>query len=365
MKRPDPVLLGLLAVIVAVGFVLLTSASGPTAFQKFNDASWYLGHQALFGLLPGLLLFTALSHLDYRRLRTAAVPLFVAALALLSFVFAPGVGAEWGSSKSWLSIGAFSLQPAEIAKFAIIVFLASAFARASAGGRFEARQALPPLLASVGACGALLMLQPDLGGFIVIAAVAVSLYFLAGAPLPHLAVIGAVGIAAVFVLIQIAPYRADRFTTFLHPELDPQGRGYHINQAYLAIGSGGLLGSGLGHSRQKFLYLPEVVGDSIFAVAAEELGFLFTAGLVALFAALVLRGVRIARGAPDDFSRLLVAGVVAWVFFQTLFNIGSMLGLMPITGLTLPFISYGGTALLSLLAAMGVVANVSRYSIVR
>ncbi|NQV12167.1 FtsW/RodA/SpoVE family cell cycle protein, partial [Candidatus Uhrbacteria bacterium] len=194
-----------------------------------------------------------------------------------------------------------------------------------------------------------------------IIAIALAVYFVAGASWKHLLFMGGGGSALFFLLIRLAPYRAARFTTFLHPELDPQGVGYHINQAMLAIGSGGVFGLGYGHSRQKFQYLPEVAGDSIFAVIAEELGFIISTALILLYVFFARQMLRLANNAPDKFSKYVVVGVMVWIVFQAFVNIAAMLGLMPITGIPLPFVSYGGTSMVVMLAAMGIVLNISKY----
>lgn len=359
-RKPDYVFLGLLGAIAALGLAVLTSASGPVALQKFDDSYWYLKHQVAFGLVPGVCVFWAMSLIDYRIWRKFALPLLAAAIGLLALVFVPGVGAEWGTTRSWIGVAGYSLQPVEIAKLALVFYLAAWFERRVSGGRYEA--GLLPFLGILGLVALLIMKQPDLGSLTVIAAMAIAMYFAAGAPFAHIAGIGLTGAALLGLLIKAAPYRAARFMTFLHPELDPRGVGYHINQALLAVGSGGLFGLGLGHSRQKYLYLPEVANDSIFAVMAEELGFVFTLAVLGLLIAFILRGMAIARRAPDAFGRLAGAGIVSWIFFQMLFNIGSMVGLMPLTGLPLPFVSYGGTALTVSLAAVGVLANISRHA---
>jgi cell division protein FtsW len=208
----------------------------------------------------------------------------------------------------------------------------------------------------------LMILQPDIGTMSIIAAMSLVVYFVAGAPLAYIGGLIAMGIGALGMLIGLAPYRAARFTTFLNPELDPQGIGYHINQALLAIGSGGLFGLGYGHSRQKFQFLPEVSGDSIFAVTAEELGFFLSVLVLVLFLAFLWRTIQIANGAPDKFGRYVSIGIGAWIVVQAFVNIGSMVALMPITGVPLPFISYGGTSLAISMAAVGVVLNISKYS---
>lgn len=358
-KRPDPVFLALLGALVAFGFIMLTSASGPLAFQRFDDPYWFVKHQLLYGLLPGSAFFLLFANVDYRAWRRFAPHLLAASIVLLLVVFLPGIGAEWGTSKSWLHVGGFSLQPVEIVKLFFLVYLAALLERRAEAGEGGVGTGLAPFLVALGAIALLLMLQPDLGSLLVIAAIAFAVYFVAGAPWLHIVGIIAAGAGAVALLIKSAPYRAARLMTFLHPELDPQGVGYHINQAFLAIGSGGWFGMGLGHSKQKYLFLPEVAGDSIFAVISEELGFIFMLAVLALLAAFILRMVRIAQRAPDPFGRFAAIGIAGWVFFQSLFNIGSMIGIMPMTGLPLPFVSYGGSSMAVLLGAMGVLANIS------
>ena len=358
-RRPDYTFLGMLGAIIVIGLVMLTSASGPAAFEKFNDSYWFVKHQVLYGLLPGAVLFLVMLRIDYRRWRAYAVPLFALSIALLLLVFVPGLGADWGSAKSWIHLGSFSMQPAEIVKLTFLFYLAALMEKRGEKGVGDVTRGVVPFLVAFGIIALLLMLQPDLGGLLVFGAIAFAVYFVAGARWSHIFALTVAGAGAVVLLIKSAPYRAARLMTFLHPELDPQGIGYHINQAFLAIGSGGWFGLGLGHSRQKYLYLPEVAGDSIFAVVSEELGFILTVGILFLLTAFLFKCVDIARRAPDDYGRFLAAGLTGWIFSQMLFNIGSMLGLLPITGLPLPFMSYGGTALIALLAAMGVLANVS------
>lgn len=357
----DKKFLIMLSLLLVLGLVMLTSASGPVAWQKFGDSYWYVKHQLFYGLLPGLVLFFLFSHIDYRVLRRLARPLFYLSLILLLLVFVPGIGAEWGTSKSWIGFFNFSFQPAEVVKLTLLLFFADWLANCDREEIIDPHRGLLPFLLVLGLVAVLLILQPDLGSLSVIAALSIIVFFLAGAPWMHLAGISAGGVLALWILIKSAPYRAARLMTFLQPELDPQGIGYHINQSFLAIGSGGLFGLGLGHSRQKYMYLPEVVGDSIFAVMAEELGFVLIFIVLMLLAGFIWRLLHIARQAPDGFCFLFVAGVAGWLASQILLNIGSMVGLFPMTGLPLPFMSYGGTALLVTLAAMGMVANISRH----
>jgi cell division protein FtsW len=360
--RPDYVFIGLLAALVAVGFVALTSASGPLGASKFHDGFHYLKRQFLFGLLPGTALFLFLSRFEYRRLLRFWRLFLVASLVLLVVVFVPGLRAPWGTSRSWITLFGMSLQPIEIVKLTLAVAVAGWLESIGERGIRDWRQGLAPFLLGLGFVAGLVMAQPDTGGVMVLASLVVAQYLVAGAPWPHLAAIGAVGAAGLYAVVKAAPYRMARFMTFLHPELDPLGKGYHINQAYLAIGSGGVFGLGLGQGLQKKLYLPEVVGDSVVAVMAEELGFVLIILFLALFVAFVWRGFAVARRTADVFGRLLATGLMAWMSIQAFLNVGSMVGLMPMTGLPFPFVSYGGTALFASLAAMGLVVAISRTS---
>jgi len=257
----------------------------------------------------------------------------------------------------------FSLQPAEIVKLTFLFYLAAWLERRGSVGLRDTQAGLIPFVSVLGAIILLIALQPDVGTMAIIVAIAMVVYFVAGAPILHIAGLIVAGSGLLGLLVVLAPYRAARFTTFLYPELDPQGVGYHINQALLAIGSGGIFGLGYGASRQKFEYLPEVSGDSIFAVTAEEMGLIFCLLLVFLFLLFFRRAIKVALAAPDVFGKLVAVGIASWLTIQAFVNIGSMVSIMPMTGVTLPFISYGGTSLAISLAAVGVLLNISRYGI--
>ena len=361
----DAVFLWMTAGFVLFGLLMLASASGPSAYAKFNDSLWFVKHQILFGVLPGSIALILFARMDYHRLRFIATPMLIASFLLLLLVFLPGIGAPWGTSRSWLYFFGFSLQPAEIVKLFFCIFLAVWLDRVGEDGVRDVHRGLLPLLFFTGMIAFLLVLQPDIGGMSIVVGMALLLYFLSGARISHLLAIASVALGAFAFLIYAAPYRAARFMTFLHPETDPRGVGYHINQALLAIGSGGMFGLGYGHSRQKFLYLPEVEGDSIFAILGEELGFLLTVSFLGAILFFLFRGFRIARQAPDRLGRLLASGVMCWLGLQMFVNIAGMLSLMPLTGLTLPFVSYGGTSLFMTLGAAGVVCSVSRARLIR
>ena len=278
--------------LVLFGLIMLSSASGPTGYQNFGDSYYFVKHQLLFGLIPGMIGLVFFLRFPYQHIKKYAFNLLVVSVILLLVVFIPGVG--FGTSHSWIRFGGlFSVQPAELVKLTFLFYLA-AWLEKRQGSVGDVSEGLRPFLMALGIVLGLIALQPDIGTMAIIAAMSFTVYFSAGAPVVYLLGIGGIGFALFALLIKIAPYRAARFTTFLHPELDPQGIGYHINQALLAIGSGGMFGLGYGLSRQKFAYLPEVVGDSIFGVIAEELGFIITVGLIALFVAFVWRGLKIA-----------------------------------------------------------------------
>ncbi|MEK7212043.1 MAG: putative peptidoglycan glycosyltransferase FtsW, partial [Patescibacteria group bacterium] len=316
----------------------------------------------LHGFLPGIILFFLFLNLDYRNLKRFSKIALVFSVGLLVLVFIPGLGTVYNKARSWVSLGFFSFQPSEIVKLTFLIFLAAWFEARREREVRDFMTGLFPFLAALGVIAGLIMLQPDMGTMGIIFISSFVVYFAAGAPLAHIAGIGGLGIAAFFIMIKVAPYRVARFTTFLHPALDPQNIGYQINQALLAIGSGGILGLGYGQSRQKFLYLPQAYGDSIFAVMAEEMGFIFLLFFFFALAVFFFRGIRIARRAPDIFGRLLATGIISWLMFQALYNIGSMAGILPLTGIPLPFISYGGTALMTTLAAVGILGNISRHA---
>ncbi|HBK35048.1 cell division protein FtsW [Candidatus Uhrbacteria bacterium RIFOXYA2_FULL_40_9] len=370
MSRPshtfDVPYLTITGVIVLFGLIMLASASAPGGYSDFGDSFYYVKHQLIFGFIPGIAGLIVMSRIPYTFWRRHAWNLLILSIVLLVLVFIPGLSAGIGTAHSWISIGGvFSLQPSEIVKLTFLFYLAAWLSQRGRHGVKDVNTGLIPFIGVLGTIMVLMMLQPDIGTMSIIAAMSLIVYFVAGAPLSHVLGLVGAGIGSLALLIGLAPYRAARFTTFLHPELDPQGIGYHINQALLAIGSGGFFGLGYGHSRQKFEYLPEVMNDSLFAIIAEELGFLIALFVLLLFLAFLWRTLHIAQKAPDAFAKYLVIGIGAWISIQAFVNIASMVSLLPITGVPLPFMSYGGTSLAICLAASGVVLNVSQYSQIR
>jgi cell division protein FtsW len=272
----DRTFLFLVLGIMVFGFLMLASASGPVGFDRFGDSYYFVKHQFTQGVVPGLVVFFAATAISASRWRKYASILLFVSLALLVLVFIPGIGADFGTfAKSWVLIGGFSFQPAEIVKLTFLIYLADWLVKQKDHLK-DYKAGLLPFLVVLGTISGLILLQPDLGTLSIIVAMAFIVYFVAGGNLVHLTALAVGGSMAFFIAIQSSAYRLARFTTFLHPELDPEGVGYQVNQALLAVGSGGLFGRGYGHSLQKFQYLPEVIGDSIFAVLAEEFGLIVT-----------------------------------------------------------------------------------------
>ncbi len=357
----DYVLLMIVSTIILFGLIVLLSASSPNGYHQFGDSYYYLKHQVIFGLIPGIFGLVVFSRIPYTFWKKHAWNLMLISIALLVMVFIPGLAAGIGTSHSWATVGGiFSFQPSEIVKLTFLFYLAGWLGERDERSVQDMKTGFIPFLLALGAIAFLLILQPDTGSMSIIAAMSLAVYFVAGARLDYVGGLVIAGISGLGLLIAATPYRAARFTTFLHPELDPKGIGYHINQALLALGSGGFFGRGYGHSLQKFQYLPEVAGDSIFAVIGEEMGFVVTVLTIGLFIVFLWRMVDLAKRAPDKFSKYVIVGIAAWIMIQAFENIGSMVALMPITGVPLPFISYGGTSLAILMCAIGVVLNISK-----
>ena len=359
--RDDRLFLLYLGILTVFGLAALMSASAPVGYAKFGDAYFFAKRQALFGLLPGAFFFFLFAKLDYHVWRKFGWVLYGAVLLLLLLVFVPGVGVAINHSRSWLAIAGHNFQPAEIGKLALAIVLAILLSVEKRDWS-DWQTSLVPVLAIIAPVLLLVLLQPDVGPLSILVMIVFMVLFIAKVPNKYLLWLGLAGAACFVGLVIAAPYRAARFTTFLHPELDPKGVGYQMNQAFLAIGSGGFWGLGFGHSRQKFQYLPEVSADSIFAVIAEENGFLVSAALVALILLLSWRGFAIAKRAPDSFGYLLVSAIMVWWVWQSFLNIGAMVGALPLTGVPLPLVSHGGSALAATLAAAGIVASVSRQA---
>lgn len=360
-RRADRVFLIYLGIMILFGLACLMSASGPLGVSKFSDAYFYVKKQVLYGLIPGAVLFLAFAKIDFHWWQKWSWVLYAAALVLLGLVFVPNVGIAINHSRSWVGIGSFSFQPAECAKLVLIIMLAHVLTSKQYDWD-DWQSSILPVLGVIAPAFLLVLAQPDVGTLSIMAMSVFAMLYVAGVPSKYLTFLVLAGVVSLVGLVVAAPYRAQRFTTFLHPELDPQGVGYQMNQAFLAVGSGGFWGLGFGHSRQKFQYLPEVNADSIFAVIAEEVGFIWSAGLIVLILLITFRGLKIAKGSPDAFGGLLASGIMIWFAWQSFLNIGAMVGALPLTGVPLPFVSHGGTALMMELAAFGLITNISKFS---
>ncbi len=361
LARPRPSDFVLLAVVVAVlniiGLVMVLSASSVQSLQESGSTWSYFLRQATWLALATAALVCTL-RVDYRHWRRPALPLLVVSTMLLVAVLHPAIGTEVNGARSWFDLGPLRLQPSEVVKLALLLFSADLLAR-RAHRIDDSRLTFRPVLLVAGVVIGLILAQSDLGAAIVVGAIVVAVLFLAGVPLARLG--GVLGLATVgFLALALGEtYRRDRLLVFLNPTGDPLDTGYQITQSLTGVASGGLFGVGLGASRAKYGFLPNAHTDFIFAIIGEELGLVGAVLVVGLFLAIAVLGVRSALRAPDRFGLLVAGGITAWVLAQALVNIGGVLGLMPITGLTLPFISFGGSSLVVTMAATGILLNIA------
>ena len=362
-SHPDYILVGVVTVLVALGIVILASVSAPYAQERFGDTYYFLKHQIIFALIPGLILGFLAYKINLAFLKKRAPIFLLINLGLLAMVFLPFIGSTAGGAARWINLGPFSFQPSEFLKLTFILYLATWLSkRAEKINPKEFSQTFIAFLVAIGIIAILLISQPDISTLGIIVLMGALIYFLANTPLWHSILIFLIGSGGLFSLIKIAPYRANRLLVFFNPEIDPMGIGYQVKQALISIGSGGIGGVGLGMSTQKFAFgfLPHSISDSIFAVFSEETGFIGASILILLFLIFLWRGFKIARESQDKFSQLTAIGITCWITIQTFVNIGSMIGVLPLTGVPLPFISYGGSALISKLIGVGILLNISR-----
>jgi cell division protein FtsW len=357
---PDLWLFGVAVVLLSIGVVMVYSASAIVAADRFHDPYFFLKKQVFWALLGGASLWFML-RVDYRQLEGLVLPLLIVSVVLLVLVLIPPVGQAINGTRRWIRFGPVSFQPVELAKLTLVVYLAAFIARKGEALADFWRGFLPPL-AVAGMLGALVLAQPDLGNCLTLIALTFALLFLAGGRLAHLGLILAPAVPLIAIAIWAAPYRLRRVTAFLDPWSDPRGSGFQIIQSSLAFGNGGVLGQGIGASKQKLFYLPESHTDFIFAILGEELGFVGAMTVVALFAVLVWRGLRIGLRAPEPFGAYLALGITLLIATQTLVNLGVVLGLLPTKGLPLPFVSFGGSALLVTMLSTGVLLNISQHA---
>lgn len=356
----DRTLFLITVVLVLIGFFIFSSASLGLLAREGARFSSVAFNQVMFGIIGGSFALFMMSTIHYRVWRQYAFYICVGGFLLTLAVFIPGIGLEHGGAKRWIDIGPLSFQPSEIFKIAFIIYVATWLSGMKQHVREFKKGTLPFVLLLIGAAIPLL-LQPDTDTFLIMATACVAMFITAGGRFRDVFIMGISCVLLLAVLAFTRPYIKDRIEVFLNPTLDPQGSGYQIKQSLIAVGSGGLIGRGYGQSIQKFEYLPEPISDSIFAVYAEEFGFIGACILIILFSSFALRGYRVATHAPDLFGMLLVVGIITLITTQTILNIGAMVALAPLSGLPLPFISHGGTALLMMLASVGIVLNVSKY----
>lgn len=356
---PDYVFIIIVGALVIFGLVMLASASSDLAKEKFGDSYFYLNHQLIYGLSFGILGFILTYFLYYQRFRKIALVLLLLNIAALVLVLTP-LGMNIKGASRWLEIGGFSFQPGELIKLTFLIYLASWISKNKSRTQ-SFTEGLLPFLILLGTVTFLLVVQPSTTTAIILLGAAGLTYFTSGAKIKFIVALLLLAALGFSLLIYMTPYRMERITTFLHPQEETLSEAYHINQSLIALGSGGVTGVGYGQSTTKLNYLPEPVGDSIFAVIGEELGFIGSSVVIFLFIGLTWRGLAIARKTPDLFGRLLVVSFISVTAIQAIINIGAISGFLPLTGIPLPFISYGGTALAVFMTMSGIIVNVSKY----
>ena len=360
MKKTNINLLLIICVITIslFGLLMIYSASNIWSAYKFNNPYKFVTHQGIF-LIIGLFLMFLLSKIDYHLYYEKANHIILACLILLILVLIPGIGTIRNGSRSWFGIGSFGIQPSEFAKLGIIIFSSKYFSKNNKDVKNIKRGVLPMLGLTLLIFG-LIMLQPDFGTGVILVMSVVGLMFVAGVDFKFFIRIGIVGLIGVVGLIAVAPYRLKRILSFLNPWEDPLGSGFQIIQSLYAIGPGGLFGLGFGNSRQKHFYLPEPQTDFIFSIISEEFGFLGVLIVTFLFITIIYQGFKISKKANDLFGKYLSFGITFQIAFQAILNLMVVVGLIPVTGVTLPFLSYGGSSLLITLCSVGIVLNISR-----
>lgn len=359
-SNPDWLIIMSTLILLGIGIVMVYSASAVLAYREMGDWYYYAKRQLFFASLGILALYVTMN-IDYWVWKKWAKLGLIITFALLVIVLIPGVGLTRGGATSWLGIGSFSIQPSEFVKLAMIIFMAKLFSERQKEMVSFKRGILPPL-GLLGIAVGLIMLQPDLGTATVLAGTVMVMIFTAGARMKHLVGLALAGVAGFVALVLAAPYRIQRILAFIDPWQDPLGAGYQLIQSLYAIGPGQLMGLGLGMSRQKHLYVPEPHTDFIFAILAEELGFIGGATVLILFLLLFWRGFRTAITAPDLFGSFLAVGITGMIAIQVIINIGVVTGMFPVTGITLPLLSAGGSSLTLTLTSIGILLNVTRYS---
>jgi len=357
----DKSLIVSLGIILVFGLVMLSSASSVVSYEKFGNIYNYFSHQ--LGMVAVSLVFMFIvSKIDYHKWRNYAGSFLIISIVLLLLVFIPGIRANFGTSRSWINVFGFSFQPSELVKITFLIYLAT-WLEAKKGQLSSLYGGIFPFIATLSVIAGLMMLQPDLGSLFIIGFMAMIVFFVAGGKFTHILITILLAGLLLFLAMSLkTSYQSDRFKCYKDPSSDTQNECYQINQSLIAVGSGGWFGRGLGQSRQKFMYLPEVWGDSIFPIIAEEIGFVFSTLILLVFLFLFYRILQVAKAAPDAYGMALATGIVSWLAIQSFLNIGGQLNLIPMTGVPLPFISAGGSSAISSLIALGIVINISKQT---
>jgi cell division protein FtsW len=359
-KKVDRFFLILVFILLAIGVAMFISASLGILTRSAATFRGVLFNQLVLGLGLGLVGMFVATKIDYKIWRKLSIFIFIGSLLLTLAVFIPKLGLRHGGAQRWLDIGPFSMQPVEFVKFAFVIYFASwlSFAKNKAN---SFKWTVLPLIIMLAVIGGILLKQPDTKSFILISVTGFSMLFISGVPIKYVFYLFMGGVVVFGTLVFFTPYLQDRIKTFVDPNLDPHGASYQVQQSAIALGSGGLIGRGFGQSIQKFSYLPEPQGDSIFAVLGEEFGFVGVSVVILLYSLFALKGLRISSRAPDSFSGLVVAGIVILITVQSFMHIASITGVFPLTGVPLVFMSHGGTSLMIYMVATGIVLNISKF----
>lgn len=353
----ERLMLGLTVFLVLTGVVMVYSASSIMADMRFGDSFFFLKRHIVYAFI-GIAAMISVARIDYTHFKKLTLPFLLSSLALLVLLLVPGIGAEAGGATRWLRFGPLSLQPSEFAKLAVIFFLACSFAK-KGGEMGTFKKGFLPYMAILALFLLLMMLQPDFGTAMTLAGIIFIMLFVAGTRLSYIASFIMVMLPAAYLLIAGAEYRRRRILSFLDPWSDPQDTGFQIIQSFLAFGSGGMMGRGLGEGRQKLFYLPEPHTDFVLPVVGEELGFIGVMIIILLFTGLVLMGIRASLKANDPFGCHLALGITSMIGLQAIINMGVVMGLLPTKGLPLPFVSYGGTSLLVNMIGVGILISIT------
>ena len=360
MHKPDSFLLALIFILTVIGLVVLSSASSDLGKTRFDNSYYYLIHQLLYGLSLGLVGFIVAYCVDYRRYRKFALPLLMLSVIALTLVFTR-FGPVIRETHRWVVIGPVSFQPAELLKLTFIMYLAAWLSNVNMS-RGHTIEGYLPFLTVTGVVAALLLLQPATSTVVILITSGLIVYFASGAKVKYIAITGLIGAVCLAGVILVTPYRLQRIKGYLEGGKDTQGKNYHLNQALIAIGSGSFKGVGYGQSAAKLHNLPEPIDDSIFAVISEEFGFIGSSTVLMLFAMLIFRLFWLAHTTRDKFGRFMLIGFASIIGLQSIVHVAAISGLLPLTGVPLPLVSYGGTALAVFLTMLGISVNISKYS---